>query len=491
MLMFHLESEKTPLGPDLARFIQDLNDPRRLHGAVIAGFFNPQLPVIVTRAPGRLDVMGGIADYSGSLVLQMPTSEATFAAIQRQDSRMISLLSLQGEGSDALEFDLSLDELEKNGKAIEYEEARAFFNSDPDNRWAAYAAGSFLVLMRELGVGFASGVRIVIASGVPQGKGVSSSAALEVAVMAAVAASYGLDIEPVQMALLCQRVENAIAGAPCGLMDQMTSVCGKAGSLLALLCQPADLLEPVSIPSEIEIWGFDSGIRHAVSGSDYTSVRVGAFMGHRIIAEIEGIQVTAGDRPGLVAIDNAPWGAYLANVSPPEFEGKYAAQLPEQISGAEFVSRYQGTVDTVTQVDPSRTYAVRKPAAHPVYEHFRTSAFRDLLSRETSEQGMGLLGDMMFQSHASYSACGLGSDGTDLLVELVRKAGPSRGVYGARISGGGGGGTVVVLASTGASQTIAEIARKYGRMTGHEPYVFSGSSAGAAEFGHQLLMPLR
>ena len=89
----------------------------------------------------------------------------------------------------------------------------------------------------------------------------------------------------------------------------------------------------------------------------------------------------------------------------------------------------------------------------------------------------------MYGSHASYSACGLGSDGTDLLVELVREAGPAAGLFGAKITGGGSGGTVAILGRSEAGPAVAEIARRYHEQTGREPYVFAGSSPGACQFG--------
>jgi L-arabinokinase len=94
----------------------------------------------------------------------------------------------------------------------------------------------------------------------------------------------------------------------------------------------------------------------------------------------------------------------------------------------------------------------------------------------------------MFESHASYSACGLGSSGTDLLVELVRSAGQSQGLYGAKITGGGSGGTVAVIGKADAYPAMIRIAAEYNRQTGYEPYLFSGSSLGAAAFGHLKLL---
>ena len=89
----------------------------------------------------------------------------------------------------------------------------------------------------------------------------------------------------------------------------------------------------------------------------------------------------------------------------------------------------------------------------------------------------------MSDSHASYSACGLGSDGTDRLVALARDAGPAQGIYGAKITGGGSGGTVAVLADAGAGNAVRAIASQYADETGREAYVFDGSSPGAAHIG--------
>jgi L-arabinokinase len=320
--------------------------------------------------------------------------------------------------------------------------------------------------MRERGAVFSQGAKVLISSSVPEGKGVASSAALEVAVMQAVIGAFRIEVEPRDIALLCQMAENLVAGAPCGVMDQMTSVCGEADSLLALLCQPAELQPPVRLSDEISFWGLDSGERHAVSGSDYGSVRTGAFMGFRMIS-------ADGDR----------WNGYLANVSPAEFELEFQSRLPEVMSGAEFIARYSATSDTVTKVQSDRSYRIRQPTAHPIYEHDRVKAFRKLLLATSSEEQWTALGKLMYESHASYSACGLGSPGTDLIVKLVREQGPACGLYGARITGGGSGGTVAILGRADAGPAVARLAANYESVTAHRPYIFSGSSGGASSFG--------
>jgi L-arabinokinase len=98
-----------------------------------------------------------------------------------------------------------------------------------------------------------------------------------------------------------------------------------------------------------------------------------------------------------------------------------------------------------------------------------------------------VLGKLMYESHWSYSACGLGSTGTDLLVDLVREAGNAAGLFGARITGGGSGGTVAVLGDRKAGPAIDAIADRYAQQTGYQPIVFSGSSPGAGVFGHLRL----
>jgi galactokinase len=476
---------------DVREFVRVLNAPDEQTPAELRALFDPRADVFVARAPGRLDVMGGIADYSGSLVLELPTAEATLVALQRDEGgRRLRVFTLSDDAGAEPLFEMPLADFERDGRPLAYEEARAYFARDPARHWAAYVAGVFLVLMRERGVHFSEGARLLVSSRVPAGKGVSSSAALEVAAMSAAAAAFGLDVEPRELAMLCQRVENSVVGAPCGVMDQITSACGEEGRLLALLCQPAELRGTIALPSDLSVWGLDSGVRHSVGGGDYGSVRVGAFMGYRIIAELAGLKPAAG--AGTVSIEDARWGGYLANLSPSEFEQRFAARLPEAMKGEDFLARYGGTTDAVTRVEPERTYAVRVAAAHPVYEHFRVRAFAELLEGEgeVSERRRELLGELMYQSHASYSACGLGSEGTDRLVELVREAGPARGLYGAKITGGGSGGTIAVLGRRGADASVMEVARRYTEETGRAPYVFAGSSPGGASFGHIRLRPV-
>lgn len=452
--------------PDVNNFIEKLP----------LDFFAESGEIVVSRAPGRLDVMGGIADYSGSLVLQMPIAEAVFVALQKRDDLQLKIFS---EGENLL-FEMPISDFFQNEKLVDYPTACNYFKSIPNGNWAAYIAGVFLVLMREKAVNFANGANIYIASTIPQGKGVSSSAALESAVMQAVTAIFEITISPREMAILCQKVENLVVGAPCGIMDQMSVICGKKDELMSMLCQPAELNLPVKIPNEIAFWGIDSGIRHSVGDGDYGSVRTGAFMGYRIIAQIANLPIS--DDENIKIIDKK-WGGFLCNISPSEFENGFKEKLPERLNGAEFLQKYGAITDTVTQVLPEKNYAIFSPTAHPIYENARVSEFGELLQGEINEQSLTKLGELMFDAHESYSACRLGSDGTDLLVELVKKIGLGNGLFGAKITGGGSGGTVAVLGLKNASETIKKVVGEYQKQTGYDSYIFQKSSPGVAEFG--------
>ena len=430
--------------PDVQAFIDLLNKLSAHPFAPTRELFSLESDLIVSRAPGRLDLMGGIADYSGSHVLQFPIAEATFAALQLNSERQLNIVTILDDAPGRASFTMPLSVLDG---PIDYEAAREFFKQDNANRWAAYIVGVFLVLMRELNVSFASGANILISSRVPPGKGVSSSAALEVAVMQAVTAAFDIAIEARQQALLCQKVENEVVGAPCGVMDQMTAVFGERDRLLFLLCQPAEIKRTINVPPQLMLWGIDSGIRHSVGGSDYGSVRAATFAGLRIIAD---------QRPGT---------EYLANISPAEFESEYRAQLPDHL---------------------------RTPTAHPIYENARVQRFVDLLDQSESFQGSQTifqeLGELMYASHQSYTALGLNSAGTDLIVELVRReGGPDAGLFGAKITGGGSGGTVAVLGDHTSRAAVERVATNYANETGHQPYIFCGSSSGSLAFGHLRL----
>ncbi|KAJ4959558.1 hypothetical protein NE237_026669 [Protea cynaroides] len=494
-----------------------------------AGLFSWEEEIYVARAPGRLDVMGGIADYSGSLVLQMPIREACHVAVQKihpskqklwkhaqarqlakgqESAPVLQIVSYGSELSNrGPTFDMDLSDLMDGDKPMSYEKANKFFSQDPSQKWAAYVAGTILVLMTELGVRFDNSISLLVSSAVPEGKGVSSSASVEVASMSAIAAAHGLNITPRDLALLCQKVENHVVGAPCGVMDQMTSACGEANKLLAMICQPAEVIGLVDIPPHVRFWGIDSGIRHSVGGTDYGSVRIGAFMGRKMIKSMalsllshshqlvdgNGFNPDEFEEDEIELLEAEASLDYLCNLSPHRYESVYAKRLPESMFGKTFIEKYNDHNDLVTVIDHGHSYGVKPPAQHPIYENFRVQAFKSLLTAQSSDEQLSSLGELIYQCHYSYSACGLGSDGTDRLVKLVQEMQHSKvskaengTLFGAKITGGGSGGTVCVIGRNclRSSEQILEIQRRYKNATGHLPFLFEGSSPGAGKFGY-------
>ena len=202
------------------------------------------------RSPGRLDVIGGISDYSGGLVLQMPIAEATFAACQlrrpaQTGTPTLTAVSLRGslpsapavhageDGHTARRFEHSLAPLFEGEGA-----ARATLSGAG---WGAYVAGAVAEVVAEAGrrgeglsaETLAADLAIVVWSEVPEGRGVASSAAPEVATVGAVAGVLGVALEPMRWAVLAYFVETRIG--------ESSSECGDGGGCTARLAQYAQL----------------------------------------------------------------------------------------------------------------------------------------------------------------------------------------------------------------------------------------------------------
>src|SRR5437773_1632713 len=335
---------------DRLRTLRHEADPR------LRAFFSDGSPVYIARAPGRLDVMGGIADYSGARVLELPLECSTAALLQRQATADCDLATRRAGSWQFFSAELA-PLVERDGALSTPAALAAWFAGRESERWASYVVGIVqLCLQRAVreGRGRTPGLRLLIDSTVPAGRGVASSAALEVA------------------------------------------------------------------------------------------ARTAAFMGYRMIAA--AARLPAQREGARLRIDAARWRGHLANLTGPEWAA-LAGGLPEEISGAEFLKRYGGITDTATTVHSARRYPVRPATEHPVREQARVERFAELLGVLADEpQAAVELGRLMGDSHKSYGACGLGSDGTDRLVELVAAEGPERGLFGAKITGGGSGGTVAGFA---------------------------------------------
>lgn len=409
-----------------------------------SAFFAPGIPVAVARAPGRLDILGGISDYSGGLVLELPLRVAALAAAQpTEDGRVVAVSGGRRIAADAETLArASLDEL-----------AAMFTGRDA---WGAYVLGPVALLVRDQGLPF-TGLRVLLSSSIPEGKGLGSSAAVEVAVLRATAACLGAARESRELALLAQRAEQIFAGAPCGVMDQMTVMHGQEGELLALLCRPAEIVASVPLPRTLAAWAIDSGLRHAVSGDAYRRVRCATFMGYALLE---------------------PAADHLAEL---ERDDVNVRLLPQRMLGADFLQLREGITDPVSAVEPAVEYPVRAATLFPLEEHARAREFLALLDEELDDAAFRRIGELMYESHAGYSRCGLGVPRTDEIVEAVREAGVREGLIGARVSGGGSGGAVVVLGHPEAEPRVRAIAESLGAG------LVGGSSPGAARFGVRVV----
>jgi galactokinase len=362
-------------------------------------------------ASGRLDLLGGVADYSGALVLETPTHLTTTVVAEPADALIVRPARF------------AEDELTKLAD-LTYPEVRDAIADLP--RWTHYLLGVALVLVRH-GLIEPPAVELSVTSDVPTSVGVSSSAALEVATARALGAG-GAD--PLQLAALCQEAENHVVGAPCGIMDQVVVAMGTPGWILPILCRPASVGPALALPADVEVVGWPTGAEHDVSGRPYGRARAAAFMGKRMVEEASG-QVW-------------PWVSALPREA--------VDDLPEVLDGAAFLDRWGGTDDEVTTVDPAATYPVRAATAFGVEEHARSEAAVAHLGRGEAPA----LGPLLAASHAGYDAMGLGHPAATAAVDEARLR---PGVHGARSSGGGCGGTVVVVCDRGALDDIDGLIR--------------------------------
>lgn len=391
-------------------------------------------------APGRLDVLGGVADYSGALVLQTPIRARTHVTIAPREEPVLELASDQ-EGTAALPLP-ELRALLDAGAPLAA--VRGWLDAHRVPRWVRYPLGCFLLFCRAQGWWPQTGLGMAIASEVPVAMGVSSSAALEVATLRALEAASGRRFAGTELARLGQQAENEIVGAPCGLMDQLAATHGRRGALLPILCRPDVLDEPVPLPEGAVVVGWPSGVKHAVTDSPYATARTAAFMGKKILERLFGQTL-----------------AHVTELPPSRLHGVGEADLPPILSGGEFLARYGGVDDPLANIEPRPRYPMRAAVRFPVEEHFRGVLAVRLLRGarpEARQATLEALGELMYQSHAGYGSIGLGCPETDAMVEAVRGLGPGRGCYGARVSGGGSGGTVVVLLEARALPDLTRLA---------------------------------
>ncbi len=211
--------------------------------------------MIVARAPGRVNLIGDHTDYTGGLVLPMAIDRWTEVRGEREGEQVV-LRSADAAGPAVVPLDI------EDPSQLEPE-------------WARYVAG--VVAETRPVVGFVGEVSTTV----PLGAGLSSSAALEVAV----ALALGAEGSPLDVARLCRAAEQRASGVPCGIMDQLTSAGGVAGAALLIDCRSLEVT-PIEMPDDLDVIVVDTGERRALMSSAYEDRVAACAEAERIIGPL-------------------------------------------------------------------------------------------------------------------------------------------------------------------------------------------------------------
>jgi len=360
-------------------------------------------------APGRVNLIGEHTDYNDGFVLPMAIDYGIAVAGRPRDDRKVKLYSMDyGE-----EASFDLDE--------------KFDTATP--RWSQYVEGVARVLEDETGERL-PGFEAAISGDVPQGAGLSSSAALEVATGLFISTAHGLGLKHRDIAIAGRRAENDYLGMMCGIMDQFASALCGSGSALFLDCRS---LEYEQVPAELGSRVFliiNTGKSRGLVDSEYNDRRRACERGVEIIRRFV---------PGVKA---------LRDVTPEMFD-RYRGELPDDI---------------------------RMKCRHVVFENLRVlEAVRSLKDGVLED-----FGGLMWQSHDSLrDDYRVSCRELDLLNEI---AGEHGGVLGERMTGAGFGGCGVALLERDAVESfMKELSDKYTKQTGLEPQFYATGAAGGAE----------
>lgn len=404
---------------------------------------------------GRIDMMGGVGDYSGGMVLQVATERASTVRARVEEG------ALHPEGtakfvSDTFgEVSLSLALLRAHADkpaAVELPAVRAFLKSAGAPSWTFYTYGSLAVFFRECGwlCGPTQTLVLSVSSTVPFAQGVSSSASIEVATIRAMLALSGRTLSQLRVAHIAQNAENFVVGAPCGLMDQLASALGSPGQVLPIVCRPDACEAPVPLPPTVTVVGWPSGVKHSVAASPYLTARTATFMGKKVVEGLLGRTT-----------------AHVSQLRPSEL-ATVLKRVPEVMTGRDFVESHGGVDDSLSAVLPDTTYPVRDSVRFAVEETFRCGVALSLLKALPSipagspeyVDALTRIGELMVMTHRGYTEMGLGAAETDVMIDRLMAVGPERGIYGARVSGGGSGGTVAVLCERTALSLVEALGRE-------------------------------
>lgn len=375
--------------------------PRSEHGAE-----PDRAAVRVVRAPGRVNLIGEHTDYNGGFVLPAAIGLGIAIAYVPTDDRRVGLvLAATGERAE-----VDLDAIgERTGTWADYVAGTA---------WALAAAGVPL-----------TGFRGALASDLPTGAGLSSSAALELVTAWALSGARPPSLGPLDLARVCQRAENQYVGVQSGLMDQFASACGVAGSALFLDCRSLEN-RTVPIPAGLRLVVCHSGVTHQHGGGEYNTRRAEC---DRAVA-------------ALAALEGRPLGS-LRDVD------------------ADMLRRSGARLNPVE----------RRRAEHIVGENARVLETEAALRADD----LGAIGRLFAESHASMrDLFEITTPEMDTLVEI---AVATPGVVAARMTGGGFGGcTINLVHPDGVAALRVAVERDYAARTGRTPRLWEVKAADGA-----------
>jgi len=384
--------------------------PRDRAIAAFRTAFNAE-PALVARAPGRVNLLGEHVDYNDGWVLPAAIDRAAYVAAAPCSSALVSLAAPDLNESTSF-------------RTMGLEHKQDAFGQ-PLPRWAHYPAGvAWSLEQRGLAVG---GLDAAVASSVPVGAGLSSSAAVEVAFAVAWQHLGGWALPPLDLARACQRAENEYVGVQSGLMDQFASACGRAGHALLLDCRTLDW-QALPLPAGVSVVVADSGVRRELAGGEYNLRR------EQCQAAVVALRDALGD-PALRA---------LRDVSLEDFN-RHASQL-----------------------DP----LVARRARHVVQECERMRRAPALLQAGRLADFGALMNDCHRDLRDLYE---VSTPELDVLAETAQGL---EGCYGARLTGAGFGGcTVNLVAARAAEEFARRLSAAYAAATGRaaEIYVCAAS----------------
>jgi galactokinase len=219
----------------------------------------------VSRAPGRVNLIGEHTDYNDGFVMPAALEFATLTAASQRPDRRLRVYSMIMD--ETCEFDLDSPP------------------PGPTGEWSDYILG--VARMLESSGRNLSGADLIVWSDVPIGAGLSSSAALEVSCAHALLTESGLPFDPIEIAQLCQRAENDFVGMRCGVMDQYISCCGVAGHALLIDCRSLESRN-VAIAPDLRLLIANSRVRHQHAGGEYNLRREACEEGVRLLSRYLG-----------------------------------------------------------------------------------------------------------------------------------------------------------------------------------------------------------